>query len=317
MKSKLFLILLLLTGSDGLAQYPEAGISNGLIDAHLYLPDADKGFYRGSRFDWAGVISSLRYKGHEYFGQWYGNHDPLKHDAIQGPVEAFEPVGYEDAKPGETFLIIGVGMVRRANTAPYRFSTPFEIVNGGRWKVVGRKNRIEFVHELNDERYAYIYKKTVRLAKNKPELILEHSLRNTGKEAIETRTFNHNFFMIDHQATGPDFTITFPFTISNEPAGKGLVGFNGREMSYLRELKKGESVMEYPAGFTTDQVGDYHIIIRNDKTGAGVQISADKPLDKFAFWSASTTISPEPYIKISAQARQQVKWNINYQFFTK
>ncbi len=53
------------------ADPPEAGISNGSIDAKLYLPDADRGYYRGTRFDWSGVIPSLRYKGHEYFGQWF------------------------------------------------------------------------------------------------------------------------------------------------------------------------------------------------------------------------------------------------------
>jgi hypothetical protein len=316
MKNKLFLILLLLIGYNSKAQYPEARITNGLIDAHLYLPDAEKGFYRGTRFDWAGVISSLRYNEHEYFGQWYNKHDPLKHDAIQGPVEAFEPIGYKNASPGETFLIIGVGMVRKADSSPYRFSRPLEIINGGKWTVVRKKDRIIFTHELNDERYAYVYKKTVRLTKNKPELVLEHSLKNTGNEALETYTFNHNFFMIDHQTTGPDFTITFPFRINNEAAGKDLMTFSDRQLRYLRELKQGEHTMEYPTGFSGDQVRDYDMIIENSKTGAGVKITSDKPLARFAFWSVPSTISPEPFIKISAMPRKEFRWNINYQFFT-
>jgi len=40
---------------------PEAFISNGLINARLYLPDAVNGYYRGARFDWGGVIYDLEY----------------------------------------------------------------------------------------------------------------------------------------------------------------------------------------------------------------------------------------------------------------
>jgi hypothetical protein len=47
------------------AEYPEAAISNGPISARLYLPDAAKGYYRGTRFDWSGVIYSLKYQGHD------------------------------------------------------------------------------------------------------------------------------------------------------------------------------------------------------------------------------------------------------------
>ncbi len=85
------------------ADAPEAGISNGAIDAKLYLPDARQGYYRGTRFDWSGVIYSLRYKGHEYFGPWFEKYAPQTHDAIAGPVEEFlthdAGLGYADVHP--------------------------------------------------------------------------------------------------------------------------------------------------------------------------------------------------------------------------
>ncbi|HVN82228.1 MAG TPA: hypothetical protein VMW38_24805, partial [Terriglobia bacterium] len=43
--------------------FPQADISNGVIRADFFLPDPDHGYYRGTRFDWSGVISSLKYKG--------------------------------------------------------------------------------------------------------------------------------------------------------------------------------------------------------------------------------------------------------------
>lgn len=55
--------------ADKPADFPQATITNGLIEAHLFLPDAKEGYYRGPRFDWAGVMSDLKYKDHTYFGQ--------------------------------------------------------------------------------------------------------------------------------------------------------------------------------------------------------------------------------------------------------
>ncbi|WP_221406196.1 hypothetical protein [Daejeonella lutea] len=314
MKIKI-LLAMLLSALEIFAQHPETTISNGLIEAKLYLPDATNGFYRATRFDWAGVVSSLKYKNHEYFGQWYAKHDPKVHDAIQGPVEAFDPIGYDAVKPGESFVKIGVGSLKKINANPYRFSSPFEIVNAGEWKVKKKKNAVTFVHELHDANgYAYIYTKTLRLLKNKPVLVLEHSLKNIGKNLIETSTFNHNFFVIDKQPTGPDFTVTLPFEINNQSAGKNLMKFENKQMNYLKVLTKGESTMEYPKGFTGDRVEDYDFTVANSRTGASVRITADKPLSNFMYWSVPTTLSPEPFIKIKALPGETFKWNINYEF---
>src|SRR6266849_580396 len=103
-------------------EFPQAEISNGLVHARLYLPDADQGYYRATRFDWAGVIPSLEYKGHTYFCQWFDKYDPKIHDSIIGSVEEFLtdnlPLGYEQAKPGGTFLRIGVGVLRKPAQDP-------------------------------------------------------------------------------------------------------------------------------------------------------------------------------------------------------
>lgn len=316
MKTILFVILIFFSSSI-FAQYPQSRISNGLIEANLYLPDAKKGFYRGTRFDWSGVINSLKYKEHEYFGEWYQQHDPARHDAITGPVEAFDPIDYTTAAPGEKFLKIGIGILRKVKNEPYGFSKPFEVLNAGKWKVRTKSDRVEFIHTLSDDSgYSYIYKKTVRLAEGKSQMILEHSLKNTGQKTINTSVFNHNFFVIDNQTTGPDFSVSMPFKISSEPAKKSLMTFMDNKMIYTRDLKKGESTMEYPKGFTGTSVGDYDFRIENQKTGAAVRITSDRPLSHLMYWSVPTTLSPEPFIKIDALPGQEFTWSITYDFYT-
>ena len=85
-------------------EYPVHTITNGIVTAQIYLPDQDKGFYKATRFDWSGIIGSLIYQGIDYFGQWYSKHNPRVNDAISGPVEEFNEIGYECIEDEDEFL---------------------------------------------------------------------------------------------------------------------------------------------------------------------------------------------------------------------
>lgn len=298
---------------------PQTNMSNGLISARLYLPDATNGYYQGVRFDWSGVIPSLQYKGHRYFGQWFEQYDPKLHDAISGPVEEFTPIGFEAAQPGETFLKIGVGALRKPTEAPYRFATPYELVNGGEWSVRKRRKAVVFTHQLtNAAGYSYRYQKTVKLLPGQPTLVLEHELKNTGSKPIETTVYDHNFYMIDSLPTGPDITVSFPFALQTQGSPRGLgslFAVQDKQVTYLRELAKGESTHCYLTGFTSG-ASDYDIRIENRKAGAGVHITANQPMVQLAFWSIRTVVCPEPYIRVKAEPGQTFRWQIRYDYYT-
>src|SRR5271154_1503483 len=156
--------LALLMARMAMGQFPQAEISNSQIHAKLYLPDPQSGYYRATRFDWSGVVSSLDWNGHTYFGQWFDRYDPKLHDSITGPVEEFlsngKGLGYDETKPGDSFVRIGVGAVRRPDDAPFRQFGTYEITNPGKWTVRQSKDSIEFTHELGDTAgYAYVYHK--------------------------------------------------------------------------------------------------------------------------------------------------------------
>jgi hypothetical protein len=296
------------------AEYPEAAIAAGGIRAKLYLPDPDRGYYRATRFDWSGVISSLEYKGHNYFGPWFDGHDPRRHDSITGPVEEFlGSPGYDEAKPPRgIFYRIGAGAVRKPAEPAYRQYGAYEIVNPGQWVSRPESDRVEFVHELRDESgYAYRYEKTVRLARNRPELTLEHRLRNTGSKPIETDVYDHNFFVIDGQPTGPDLTVTFPFALKTTGDLKNIAKVTGSELGFLRELEPGESVLTEVEGF---RPGDYSFRVENRKTGSAVEVSGDQPLSRLVFWSTRRTLCPEPYIHLKIEPGREAKWKITYRF---
>lgn len=300
--------------------YPQAEISNGMIRATLMLPDPQNGSYRATRFDWSGIISSLQFKGHEYFGQWYEHHDPKIHDAITGPVEEFRTndsgLGYEEAKTGDTFVRIGVGTVRKPDEKGYQPFTTYEIIDPGKWTVRRHKDRIEFIHRLNShEGYAYVYRKTVRLVKGKPELLLEHSLKNTGQKVIDTTEYDHNFFVIDHEAVGPDVNVKFAFDPVAQRSFKGRAEIVGQEIRFPKDLQGHNGVFSELTG-STNTVKDYDFRVENLKSGAGVHITADQPLVKVNFWAISTVASAEPYLHLLIKPGEVAHWTIRYDFYT-
>lgn len=303
----------------GAGEYPEASISNGIVEARLHVPDPVKGSYHGTRFDWSGIIYSLRFQGHEYFGRWYEKHDPQIHDAITGPVEEFRTneagLGYAEAKAGGTFVRIGVGTVRKPDEPAYRTFQTYEIVDPGKWSTRRSPDQIEFTHKLvSPDGYAYVYRKTIRLVKGKPELEILHSLKNTGKRAIDTTQYNHNFFVIDGEVVGPEVGVRFPFEAKPDRDLKGLAELRGHDLVYARDLVKGESVFAEMTGYGNG-AADYDFRIENKKSGAGVHITGDQPLAKMVFWSIRTVACPEPYIHLTIEPGKEAHWRYAYEFY--
>ena len=213
------------------SQYPSVEISNKEVKMKVYLPDAEKGLYRATRFDWSGVIGSVQYKGHEYFGYWKSTHDPKFHEDLAGPVEGYiEPgPGYAEAEAGEKFIRIGVGVLEKADEEEYNWKETYKIVDHGEWEIDQGKDWITFSHEVQcDNGYAYVYEKSIRLKGD--GFVIGHTLKNTGTKVIETDQFNHNFFMIDGERSGNAFKISFPYEIATSDDPKGMVEIKDKEI---------------------------------------------------------------------------------------
>lgn len=307
-------------GLAAAADFPVSEISNGKITAKFYLPDPKAGYYQGTRFDWSGVIYSLQANGHEYFGQWFDKYDPKIHDAIAGPVEEFvqgnTSVGYDEVQPGGTFVRLGIGAVRKREEKAFNRFTTYDIVDPGKWSTRPAKDHIEFLQELGDTNgYAYRYTKVVRLLKGKNEMVIEHSLTNTGKKKIETSQYNHNFFTLDHQPTGPGSSVKFAFTPkAKQPLDPTYAEVRGDTLVYLKELPKGVSVFTEFEGFGP-KASDYDIRVESSAAGAGVRITGDRPISKVIYWSITTTFCPEAYIDLSVEPGKTTKWTYRYEFY--
>jgi hypothetical protein len=303
------------------ADAPQASISNGLIHAVIYLPNAKNGYYRSSRFDWAGVIPCLTYKGHNYFGVWFPHHNPLVADSITGPVEEFRSndnaLNYDQAKAGELFVKPGIGVLRKVSDTPYKYMFPYPIVDTGKWTIHARRSEISFTQRLKSPiGYAYVYEKVLRLDKHEPVLVIGHSLKNTGTKTMDLDVYEHDFFMLDGAPTGPGMVIHFPFepkaARSLEPGAK----IEGKDIVYQEELRPRQSVTSFLSGYSNSP-SDYDFTLENRNTGVGVEQSGDAPMSNFNLWSIRTTIAPEAYVHLNIPPGKTAHWNIRYRFFAK
>jgi hypothetical protein len=317
------------------APYPQAEISNGALRAKIDLPDAENGFYRGMRFDWAGVITSLEHKGHTYFGPFFEKFDPSVADVVigdpvvagiasaaSGPVEEFisadeSAPGYSSAKPGGAFCKIGVGSLRKIDNAPYSSYVNYPIVNVGKRAVKSGPDWIEFTQLVDcGSGYGYAYTKTIRLLKNEPVMTIEHHLANTGAKPIETEVYDHNFLIIDHRGAGPAIQITFPFAPQPARPLDALAEVRGKQLVFPKDLKGNDTFYGEFRGFGETAAG-YEIRVDNKSTGAGVVITGDQPLANLGVWAVRTVVAPEPFIAINIAPGGDFRWTYTYRFYAR
>ena len=312
---------------------PSVQISNGAVTATVYLPDAAAGFYRGTRFDWAGVIGRLEYRGHTFYAPWFTKTDAAVrdfvndgvdvtagvHTAMTGPAEEFSVLGFAEAAPGGAFVKIGVGALRKPDDgSAYSAYRAYEFADAGKRTVTPRADGVDFTHELADKGsgFGYHYTKNVRLNPGRPELVIAHRLVNRGTKPIVGTVYNHNFLVLDGQTPGPDFVITAPFELkTDKPLDPAVATISGKEFRYAAPVPDKGRVAAQFQGFGPT-AADYRFTIENRKAGAGVEMIGDRPLNRLALWSIRTVLALEPFLELNIAPGAEYTWEYTYRYYT-
>lgn len=289
-------------------------IKNDTLKIALHAPDGEKGYYRGTRFDWAGVFSSIEYRGCNYAQEWFEGYSPVRHDAVCGPAEEFSPVGLDEVSAGGQFLKIGVGMLEKMEGEYDRFKL-HDIVNPGRRSVEISAESVVQTHLLESEQgYAYEYVKEIRLT-GEDSFRISHKLVNRGSKVLKGDVYNHNFFTLGLLETGTSRELDFPFKPEGDwRAEYSEVGFSERGIRFGRTLGKGESVYagnihEAGRGMTGSPNG---FELREKRTGRGVRCSCALPMTKAVFWSYHLIACIEPYVDFCVAPGDTFEFDIDY-----
>jgi hypothetical protein len=306
-----------------LATAPTITIGNGKITARVARIDAARGFYNGTRFDQAGVVTSLTLNGREFYGPWFERTAPDVLDytyvgdtivagpdsAISGPVEEFAPLGFE-AKPGQ-FVKIGVGVLYQPDTQAYDHYRHYRILDAGQRTTNVTKTGVTFTQALSNAGYGYVYEKSLALVPGKPQLVITHRLKNTGTKTINTTVYDHNFLRLVSGNGGVRVTFPFPLAAANPPAAD-LIRLQGNALTYLRPMSSKERISFPVIGFGK-AAADYDFRIE-DAAGAGVRVQGDQPLTRMNIFSIDRVQSVEPYIAIDLAPGAEERWIYRYTY---
>ena len=289
-------------------------LKNAGIHTELCIPDRELGYYRGTRFDWSGIFHSIQADGANYVEEWFDDYNPLRHDCVCGPVDEFVQTGFEEAGIGDTFLKIGVGLLRKPDSEDYDRFRLYEIADYGTRTVENSKNSARFRHFLLGDRYGYDYVKEISIDGGERTLSISCRLLNLGPESIETSVYNHNFWTLGQRCVGPDTMIDFPF----RPSGKWREGGCGKAfltetgIRFSDKLENGESVFIGNLRLEAESGRGYGFSAANAKTGCRVEAECSMQMDHAVFWANSQVACVEPYIKLRLFPGESAEWSIAY-----
>ncbi len=201
-----------------------------------------------------------------------------------------------------------MGILRKpSDGAAYSAFRLYEIADAGIRTLDVKNNAVTFTHDVGEpvSGYGYSYTKSIRLTPGQPELKLEHHLKNTGRQRIDTNVYNHNFLALDGLTTGAGFVVKTPYEIvSTRPPDGALAEIRGRSVVYLNDLSERQTVTTPLTGFGPT-VADYDFRVEHTKAGAGVRITGDRPL-------ANASL---PFIAIGLEPGQEFSWTLTYTYY--
>jgi len=303
--------------------FPHARLSNGKVELVVYLPDNEKGFYRGVRFDRSAFVAWASFKGHTWFGSWQEIKKPDHHDNVMGTAGEFgmgingmsPPLGFAEAKEGEPFLKIGVGVLAKGNQGNYLFYGHYKVVRAGEWKVKRKKKSIECRQEVRDiNGYGYLFTKRIKLMSS--GFTIEHVLQNIGLRPIVQTYYSHNFIKIDDHPIGPDYRITYPYEIVSTTDLKDLFKIHGKVMTVLRRFSPKEA---YGTEFKKHDLPASHnaVLVENTKTGAALRINGDSAISRYHFFAIGAVVCPEPFVTLRIAPGKKLNWSDTYDLIVK
>lgn len=296
-------------------EYPSVRLSSGSLKLSVSVPDESHGYYRGTRFDRAGVFQRIEYKGVILSDKWYDLHNPYRHDCLTGAVEEFSHNGYEETVPGGLFVKPGVGLLRREDEKPYDWFHRYPVADEGKRTMESDEKSITFRQVLDGAEYGYDYTKRIVLGENPGEFSIDHNLKNTGGRELSGVVYNHNFFTLGGRGTGPWTTIDFPFT----PVGEwrceyDSVAVRGHGFRFSRALKPGEVVyMSNVRAASGDDAYRFRLgSVLEDGRALTVEVSSDAAFHHAVFWGMYRVACIEPHTGYNIAPGESFSWSVRY-----
>ncbi|MEP3209388.1 MAG: hypothetical protein ABJN95_09380 [Maribacter sp.] len=287
-------------------------LKNANLEIQIDLPHEN---YNFSRFDWTGKIVSVLYKNVQLAGVEDLN-CTKKNLLGRGFFNEFgidSALGFDETETADWFHKIGVGLLKKVGKH-YEFNTSYKI-KPAEFQTSTSTNRvlISCIASLVNN-YSYELHKTIELQET--GFTISYYLKNTGKKAIRTDEYVHNFTTINGDSLGKNYTLNFPFELKPELFGEHVnpalavrirekgIRFNSspNEPFFFSNLSGGKNV---PASWEL-----LHL-----KSKIGIREKASFQTNKINLWGSKHVISPELFFDIFVAPNKSMEWTRTYEIF--
>ena len=286
-------------------------LRNQRLAATLMAPDRPSSVYCGQRFESGGVVLQVAVDGKHTFLGKEPRGGRLGGFGLIEEMGISRAVGYEEARPGEPFLKLGVGLLQRGKNPRYLFYPPHPEVERFPWQVSLTERSATFVQIGKPFKgTACRYEKRIVVDPKEPRLRIEHVLVNTGAKPIATDQYCHNFLAFDGAPPGPDYAVTTGFPLAPERDAPAM-RIAGKTIRF-GEILKGAAYCRFKG--QPPDARSHSFRVRHDANGLEMAIGGDFPVSCFAYYADTVAISPEAYVAIHAKPGETFRWTRTYVF---
>lgn len=285
-------------------------LKNNNLEIHIDPPFEN---YTSSRFDWTGKISELNFQGIPLAGV-ERPHDQPGRSFGKGFYNEFgidSALGFEEAGTGGWFHKIGVGLLKKADSAPYLFSKEYRI-EPAEFDLYAESERVVIsCKSENVNGYAYDLRKTVEL--DESGFTIHYLLGNRGEKVIRTTEYVHNFITINKANIDREYLLIFPFQVIPElfeetvnPEGKVYLGEN--EIGFRGSPNEPFFFSNLSGNETVD--AQWNLVHLKNKLALSERGSFKT--DKVNLWGWKHVISPELFYKMVITPGESTAWSRSY-----
>ena len=271
--------------------------------------------YKGSRFDWSGKISSIRFKDLPLTTiEDTGSKDVnFLGKGLYNEFGITNPVGYNETPKGGWFHKIGVGLLKKEHKQ-YLFHRK-HVIRPAHFDITYEDRKIIIIckSELING-YSYMLKKEITVSEN--SFTINYSLHNTGEKKIITDEYVHNFMAINNALIGEDYTLKFPFQINSSLFDETVNSENKVEIGLDNvTFNKTPEKQFFFSNLTGGKELQAEWILTNLKANVGIKEFGSFKTDKINLWGWKHVISPELFFKISVDPKETVEWSRKFDVF--
>lgn len=287
-------------------------LASEFLQVEVVDPAASDRYYTGYRFTPLAAVLRVRSGNHEFL------YNPVRHDPaldVAGLMAEFDlltpggPPGYTDAKVGEGFVKIGVGVLERASSDDYRFAAEYKVLSRATTTTHWRSDSVVSTQDCTwTSGLGYSLRSETRVSGK--IVTIDWELTNTGSKSFRTEHYAHNCFAFDALKVGPGYRLTLPydFTVKGLSSEQKHVG---RSILFEREIPDClNAVIPYPAHYPGENQGE----VAHSESGHRIAFSTSLPGLRLAIHARNYYLNPEQFVAISLEPGERKTWRRTYEF---